>query len=296
VSEARTHDRLRAHYEVEVELANRLREAPPDARRRLYGRVYDELFARVPDHPQLTRRADRGKQAAYAQAQVGLVTQFLPPRGHFVEIGAGDCATVCAVAPFAGSVTAVEVSAAILPAELPANVTVALSDGVSVPVTPASADVVYSNQLMEHLHPDDAIEQLRNIAAALKPGGRYICVTPNRLTGPHDISAGFDDVARGFHLREYTTRELASALERAGFRRVRVVERMQGRALARFVASLAHVSPSAARAVDRWGLRAVLVPVAPYLLMERLAAAWPGDVSGSRVFSRLLGIRVIAER
>jgi SAM-dependent methyltransferase len=296
VSEARTHDRLRAHYEVEVELAKRLREAAPDARRRLYGRVYDELFARVPDHPQLTRRADRAEQAAYAEAQVALVRQFLPPGGDFVEVGAGDCATVRAVAPFAGSVTAVEVSAAIVPADLPANVTVALSDGVSVPVRPASADVVYSNQLMEHLHPDDAIEQLRNIAAALKPGGRYICVTPNRLTGPHDISAGFDDVARGFHLREYTHRELASAFERAGFRRVRVVERMHGRTFARVVAELARASPRVARALERLALRAVLVPVAPYLVVERLAAAWPGDVSGSRVFNRLLGVRVIAER
>jgi SAM-dependent methyltransferase len=296
VSEVRTHERLRAHYEVEVELATRLRDAAPDARRQLYGRVYDELFARVPDHPQLSRRADRAEQAAYARAQVSLVRQFLPPGGHFVEVGAGDCATVRGVAPFARSVTAVEVSAAIVPTGLPANVVVALSDGVSVPVAPASADVVYSNQLMEHLHPDDAVEQLRNIAEALKPGGCYICITPNRLTGPHDISAGFDDVARGFHLREYTYRELASAFERAGFRRVRVVERMHGRALERFVARLARASPRAARAVERWGLRAVLVPIVPYLLIERLAAAWPRDVSGSRVFNRLLGIRVIAQR
>jgi hypothetical protein len=31
---------------------------------------------------------------------------------------------------------------------------------------------------MEHLHPEDAFEQLRNIIRALAPGGRYVCITP----------------------------------------------------------------------------------------------------------------------
>jgi predicted SAM-dependent methyltransferase len=34
-----------------------------------------------------------------------------------------------------------------------------------------SVDLAYSNQLMEHLHPDDASEQLANVYRALKPGG-----------------------------------------------------------------------------------------------------------------------------
>jgi SAM-dependent methyltransferase len=79
-------------------------------------------------------------------------------------------------------------------------------------------DVVYSQQLMEHLHPDDALDQLRNIFEALKPGGRYICVTPNRITGPHDISRHFDEVAAGFHLKEYTIGELARLFRHVGFR------------------------------------------------------------------------------
>jgi hypothetical protein len=38
------------------------------------------------------------------------------------------------------------------------------------------------------------------------------------------------------------------------------------------------------------------VPLAPYLLVERVAAIWPGRVSDARLFRRLLDIRVIAER
>jgi predicted SAM-dependent methyltransferase len=51
---------------------------------------------------------------------------------------------------------------------------------------------------MEHLHPDDAFEQLKQIYTALTPGGLYICTTPNRLTGPHDVSKYFDETAAGF--------------------------------------------------------------------------------------------------
>jgi SAM-dependent methyltransferase len=295
--DGRSQERLRAHYEVELELATRLREAAPADRRRLYGRVYDELFARVPDHPQLTRRVQPAEQSAHARSQVALIRQFLPKDGHYVEIGAGDCATVRRVAEFARLATAVDVSPQIVPSDLPPNVEVAITDGVSVPVAPASADVVYSNQLMEHLHPDDAAEQLRNIAAALKPGGLYICITPNRLTGPHDISGSFGDEPRGFHLREYTYRELSAAFALAGFRDVRVVERFEGRTLNRLVSVVRTISATGARILGRTGERVWVVPLAPYLMVERAAGAAWGKVMQPRLVSRLVGtIRIVAKR
>ena len=56
----RTPEQLRHHYEVERELADRLRSASREERKQLYAGVYDELFRRVPDHPQLTWREDAG--------------------------------------------------------------------------------------------------------------------------------------------------------------------------------------------------------------------------------------------
>ncbi len=108
-------------------------------------------------------------------------------------------------------------------ATLPPNFRLEISDGVSVPVPNGSADVVYSQQLMEHLHPEDALAQLRNVYGALKPGGVYVCVTPNALTGPHDISRFYDAKATGLHLREYTIGELETIFRRAGFRHVSLV-------------------------------------------------------------------------
>jgi len=81
---------------------------------------------------------------------------------------------------------------------------------------------------MEHLHPDDAREQLGNIFAALAPGGAYVCITPNRLDGPHDISRWFSDEATGFHLKEYTVTELQRLFREAGFRQVSAYARSKG--------------------------------------------------------------------
>jgi hypothetical protein len=84
---------------------------------------------------------------------------------------------------------------------------------------------------MEHLHPDDAVEQLRNICAALKPGGAYFCVTPNRMSGPHDISQHFDREATGFHLHEYRLAELVALCRNAGFASFRAYVGKDGRYL-----------------------------------------------------------------
>ena len=97
------------------------------------------------------------------------------------------------------------------------NLQVVISDGTSLPVEPGSVDVAYSDQLMEHLHPDDALLQLKNVVRAVRRGGVYICITPNRVNGPHDISRNFDEVATGFHLHEYTGREIRKMFLSAGF-------------------------------------------------------------------------------
>jgi len=230
--EARSAQRLRAHYAIERELADRLRDASAPERRRLYATLYDELFRRVPDHPQLTAHGTAPAREREVDAQMRLLARFLTPRTTLVEIGPGDCALSFRACATAREVIGVDVSAEITRRDdLPRNFQLRLSDGVSVPVPAGSADVVYSHQLMEHLHPDDAAEQLRAIVAALAPGGVYVCVTPSRLSGPHDISRHFDAQARGLHLREYTATELMALFARAGFAQTRVWITLRGRCL-----------------------------------------------------------------
>ena len=227
---ARSVARLRAHFDIERELALRLRDASRGERRVLYAAVYDELFRRVPDHPQLLKRTSGEERQRDVDGQMRLLGRFLHPAASLIEIGPGDCALAIAACRQVRTVFAVDVSAEIAPRSgLPPNFELHLSDGVSVPHPPGGADIIYSNQLMEHLHPEDALEQLRNIHAALAPGGRYLCVTPNRLTGPHDISRYFGEEARGFHLKEYSARELMALFRQAGFERPEVHALIHGR-------------------------------------------------------------------
>src|SRR6185436_3890776 len=226
---SRTVADVERHYRVEVELAQRLRTAPREERLGLYGQVYDELFRRVPDHPQLTRKVSDAERRAAVVDRMATLRPFVGADTVFLEIGAGDGSLTLAVAELARHCYALDVSREILSGVQHPKVATVLSDGCSVPVPAGSVTLAYSFQVMEHIHPDDALEQLRCLFAAIAPGGSYLCITPNRLNGPHDVSKFFDAVARGFHLREYTTAELEQLFRGVGFRRVEVYARVGGR-------------------------------------------------------------------
>lgn len=224
VTDTRTPEQLRQHYEVERELADRLRNATKEQRRTLYSEVYDELFKRVPQHPQHTNKASPERLAADVAEKMEILTPFLTPKTVFLEVGPGDCELAKTVAAQVSQVLAVDVSDEITRKRvLPENLRLVLSDGSTIPVAPGSVNVAYSNQLMEHLHPDDAVEQLRHLYTALAPGGVYLCITPSRLTGPHDISCIIDREAKGFHLKEYTVGDLSELFRQVGFAKTRII-------------------------------------------------------------------------
>jgi SAM-dependent methyltransferase len=261
---ARSAERIRHHYVIERELADRLRAAPAESRLSLYTAVYDELFRRVPDHPQLTARDDPQERVQRLRSvgwQMAFLKHALTPQTVFMEVGAGDCALALRAARQVASVYAVDVSPEIARVPVSPNVKLVLCDGVSIPVPAASVDVAFSNQLMEHLHPDDAAAQLRSIHRSLKAGGRYLCITPNRLYGPRDVSSHFDPVATGLHLKEYSARELHALLRRAGFREVRFYCGARG-----WYVRIPYLALAAAEAVlDAlpWKLRRRLADTAP---------------------------------
>ena len=226
--EVRSPDRLRAHYEIERELAERLRASQPEERGSLYAEVYNELFARLPDHPQ--HRADPEKRRRSTAMQVAFLRSLLFPSAIFGEVGCGDAAVTQAVAANVREAVGIDVTGTLIDhAAAPANFRFARTNGTNLPLADGMADLVYSNQLMEHLHPDDAQVQLQEVIRVLRPGGCYVCSTPNRLTGPHDISCYFDHEPRGFHLREYDHASLAQMFQSAGFRSVRAVVAVKGR-------------------------------------------------------------------
>lgn len=220
-SDQKEREKIRRHYDIEKELARTLMESREEERADLYTKLYDELFQRVPYHPQISDKISPQDRIRAVRRSLRLLKGDINHATCLLEIGAGDCQFSIEAAKLVKEVVALDVSHEVTKTSgLPKNVKIVISDGCSIPLPEESVDIAYSNQLMEHLHPDDANKQLINIVNVLKPGGKYFCITPNRLTGPHDISAYFDDEATGFHLKEYTNEELFQKFKTAGFSRL----------------------------------------------------------------------------
>ncbi len=217
----RTPEQIRLHYETEKRLAQRLRQSTKTERQHLYSEVYDELYRTITFEPLVERSKNAEAQAWVANYRMDLLRPFLSPEKTYGEVGPGDCCVALAVQPLVKKVYAIDVSAEISKSvTFPENFELVLFDGCNIPLPDNSLDVAYSNQVIEHLHPDDAADQIKSIYQKVAPGGYFICITPNRLSGPHDISQYFDEVATCFHLKEYTTTELYHVLRDAGFQRV----------------------------------------------------------------------------
>lgn len=252
--EHRSIEQLREQYDVERELAARLRGAAKPERRRLYAAIYEELARRVPEQPALTHKHDAQARLHEVELQTRLLESFFGPGTTFLEIGAGDAALAVHLARRVNRVFAVEPCAEMWRGiEAPQNLTMLDQDVPPLALAAGSVNLAFSCHFIEHLHPDDAGDHVREMHRVLAPGGHYVCVTPNRLWGPHDVSRYFaDGTASGLHLKEYDHAELAALFDRAGFRRVAVLRGI-------------------GRPPGRW-------PTAPYrlasMLLRRLGAPW----------------------
>lgn len=219
----RTFEQIKEHYDIEKELAKRLINSSKEERRHLYSSLYDKLFKKVPLHPQLAQKDSSELSKKSVSLQMKLLRKFLKKDVVFMEIGPGDCALSLEVTNYVKKVYAIDVSKEITNnKEIPANFELILSDGSSISIDDKSIDVAYSMQLMEHLHPDDAYEQLKNIYNVLKDGGFYLCLTPNKFSGPHDVSKYFDKISTGFHLKEYSVTELNNLFNAVGFKKINI--------------------------------------------------------------------------
>jgi len=214
----RSLDRLLNHYLVEKEIAERLKRADREGRKAIYAGMYDELFARVPDHPRLAAARDSASLAAHNARKFALVERFVNASTVFVEFAPGDCTFAYLVSGRAKRVIGVDISNQSAPdVPAPDNFVLRIYDGLDLDSAEDRADVVFSDQFIEHLHPDDVERHFRLVHRLLKPGGSYIFRTPHAFHGPFDISAYFSETPEGFHLKEWTYGELRGIVRIAGF-------------------------------------------------------------------------------
>jgi ubiquinone/menaquinone biosynthesis C-methylase UbiE len=204
-------------------------------------------------------------------AQMSFLQRFIQPDTIFAEIGPGDCRLTFEMCGKVKKAYAIDVSNEISKQKgHPDNFELIISDGTSIPLPAGTVNVVYSNQLMEHIHPDDVKEQLTNVLNVLEKGGRYVCITPSRINGPHDISRYFDKRASGFHLKEYTFSELKKIFKAAGFSKVHGYIGARG--------------------------KFIRLPIFLVSLSEKMIGLLPVSARRARIFDPVLNIRVVGTR
>ncbi|WP_433503882.1 methyltransferase domain-containing protein [Pseudonocardia halophobica] len=130
------------------------------------------------------------------------------------------------------------------------RVGIARANLVALPVPDARLDAVVSLQVIEHLWDQGLF--LRECLRVLRPGGRIMVSTPNRLT----FSPGRDTPLNPFHTRELAPEELAELLTEAGFTDVELLGLHHGPRLreldARHGGSLVDAQVAVAVAGEAW--------------------------------------------
>jgi SAM-dependent methyltransferase len=220
-----TEEMILEHWELEQQLTQELLESNPGNRWQVFDKCYSELYSRLEWLNDLVDSGGRGLDTIRLERWFKVIGD--PPQKIY-EIGSGKAGLISFLARQGFDCRATEITlqrGCNHAGEVP-NLTWGSSDGIHLlqfePV--GYYDAVISNQLIEHLHPDDVPEHFEGVRAILCEGGRYLFSVPHRGAGPADVSCVFGcDESRGMHLREYTYGEMYEICRAAGFRQVAAV-------------------------------------------------------------------------
>lgn len=130
----------------------------------------------------------------------------------------------------------------------------------SLPFPDASFDLIVNSQVIEHLW--DQEQFLRECLRVLRPGGRLLVSTPNRITFTPDSDVPLNP----FHTRELSGAELTELLVDAGFR----VESLEG----------VHHGPRLRELDAKWGGSLIDAQVSRAIAGDPWPADLAADVAG----------------
>lgn len=220
-----TEEMILAHWALEKRLTRELLESTPEHRWETFERCYTTLYGELDWLNRLTGGTDTAPAEVRYRHWAELIGS-LPKQVY--EVGSGKAAMIGYLAALGHQCTATEITrerGAKHAVEHP-NLRWTQTDGVHLgnfePI--ARYDFVLSDNVIEHMHPDDLLPHLKGAWEILKPGGMYLLAVPHPWFGPWDVSKVFKyEVASGMHLKEYTHRELRDAVLRAGFHAVAAV-------------------------------------------------------------------------
>lgn len=214
-----TKEHLRKHYKLEKELAKKILESDPDNRNRVMKNAYRKLYEEIEWHSEDKKNTDLKRKKSLYQK----IKPFLPESGKIIDLGCG-AGGLCQILSEKGyEVTGVDIILEDNLIDSPRDFKYLKKD-----ITNELAEVEYefdiaiSNQVIEHLHPNDVPDHIATVAKILKKDGKFIIRTPSNLGYPSDVSKYFDRNPKGFHLKEYSYSEIEYLLLQNGFRQALV--------------------------------------------------------------------------
>jgi SAM-dependent methyltransferase len=214
-------DMILKHWELEKALTKQLLASTPSNRKTVFYEAYNTLYNELPWLVKTGTASDGNSTKVYTTRWLSLLNDVKGK--HIYEIGSGNGQLITFLADQGGICTGTEISENRPNKHPHPNLEWHETDGVNLIKyeSEASYDFVISDQLIEHLHPDDIGIHFKNACQLLKSGGKYIFYTPHYYKGPGDVSLVFGTLeAEGMHLKEYKFHEIFKLLKAAGFTKI----------------------------------------------------------------------------
>lgn len=211
----------RHHYEVEKHFAEKILDSPKGSveRRRLFHEGYSKVIGIIEEYN------PEAVETRYTDVVVSIVKILVMKNGAVLDVGCGGGNLVFSLLKDGYDAYGIDVSDnCIVRAKeklkhLSKESHVQLAD-VTAYQCSQSFDCIVMDNVIEHIHPDETLDVLCNCRRMLNNRGYLLILTPHVSSGPHDISQIFLPIcskAEGFHLREFSFRDLTSSLIEAGF-------------------------------------------------------------------------------
>lgn len=212
-------------FKVEKEFhKNILNEKDKEKRKILYKTVYEKVHPYYGEADELSRK----RNLEHKKKTVKLFSEILEGKS-ILDVGCGDGSFLINVSNSLGNsrLVGIDISSSVIPSNIN-NIDFINKDIINFDLD-EQFDIVFSDNVLEHIAYLDLSDHLSSIKKALKSNGTLIIIMPNRLFGPCDVTRIIDYTysnkipAMGTHLNESTYTEMISILKGKGFRKIQAI-------------------------------------------------------------------------